>query len=506
MDWAGELESGMPDPPITRRQAGQILGAAAATPLLAAEASDICFLTAVEMAALIRKKKLSAREAMAAHLKQIERVNPKVNAIVTLVAEQATENARKADEAQARGAALGPLHGLPVAHKDLVETAGIRTTFGSPLFKDYVPKVDAITVERIKRAGAIAVGKTNTPEFGAGSQTFNPVFGATKNPYDLTKTCGGSSGGAAVSLACGMIPIADGSDTGGSLRNPAAFCSVVGFRVSPGRVPHAAVGNSWSTLSVSGPMARTVGDVALLLSVMAGPDPRCPVSITEPGVRFTGDLQRNFKGVRVAWFKNLGGIPFDARIREAVNAQRKVFEDLGCIVDEAEPDLAGADEAFNTLRAWGYASTRGELVRTHRDQVKDTIIWEVERGLKLSGSDISKADALHSQVWERMRVFQEKYEYFILPTTQVPPFDVTQPYVPEIEGVRMSTYIEWMKSCYLISILENPAISVPCGYTPEGLPVGLQIVGRHREDWAVLQMANAFEQATKAAHRRPGIV
>lgn len=496
----------MPDPLITRRQAGQILGAAAATPLLAAEGSDICFLTAVEMAALIRRKKLSAREAMAAHLKQIERVNPKVNAIVTSVAEQATENARKADEAQARGGVLGPLHGLPVAHKDLVETAGIRTTFGSPLFKDYVPKVDAITVERIKRAGAIAVGKTNTPEFGAGSQTFNPVFGATKNPYDLTKTCGGSSGGAAVSLACGMIPIADGSDTGGSLRNPAAFCSIVGFRVSPGRVPHAAIGNSWSTLSVSGPMARTVGDVALLLSVMAGPDPRCPVSISEPGTRFAGDLQRNFKGVRVAWFKNLGGIPFDARIRTAVNAQRKVFEELGCIVEEAEPDLTGADEAFNTLRAWGYASTRGELVRTHRDQVKDTIIWEVERGLKLSGSDISKADALHSQVWDRMRVFQEQYEYFILPTTQVPPFDVTQPYVTEIEGVRMRSYIDWMKSCYLISILENPAISVPCGYTPEGLPVGLQIVGRHREDWAVLQMAHAFEQATRTAHRRPGIV
>ena len=506
---ASELESGMPDP-ITRREAGQILGAAgaaaAATPLLAAESSDICFLSAVEMAALVRRKKLSAREAMAAHLKQIERINPKVNAIVTLAADRAMENARKADEAQAHGATLGPLHGLPVAHKDLVETAGIRTTFGSPLFKDYVPKHDAIIVERIKRGGAIALGKTNTPEFGAGSQTFNPVFGATKNPYDLSKTCGGSSGGAAVSLACGMIPIADGSDTGGSLRNPAAFCSVVGFRVSPGRVPHAAIGNSWSTLSVSGPMARNTADVALLLSAIAGPDDRCPVSITEPGARFAGDLARNFKGVRVAWFKGLGGIPFDRRIRDAVNAQRKVFESLGCIVEEAEPDLGGGDESFNTLRAWMYASTRGDLVRDHRDQVKDTIIWEVERGLKLSAADIAHADALHSQVWDRMRVFQEKYEFFILPTTQVPPFDVTEPYVTEIEGVRMNSYIEWMKSCYLISILENPAISVPCGYTPEGLPVGLQIVGRHRDDWGVLQMAHAFEQATRAAHRRPPIV
>src|ERR1700678_1136070 len=265
----------MADPPpdlrVTRREAAQLLGVAAAAQLLAAEGPDLCFLTATEMAELIRRKKLSARETLDAHLKQIARVNPKVNAIVTLVAEQAIDNARKADESQAHGAVLGPLHGLPIAHKDLVETAGIRTTFGSRIFKDYVPTHDAILVERIRNAGAICVGKTNTPEFGAGSQTFTAVFGATKNPYDLTKTCGGSSGGAAVSLACGMIPIADGSDSGGSLRNPAAFCSVVGFRTAPGRVAHAASGDSWSTIAVSGPMGRTVSDVALLLSVMAGP-------------------------------------------------------------------------------------------------------------------------------------------------------------------------------------------------------------------------------------------
>ena len=491
---------------MTRRDAGRILGAAAAAPLLAAGSPEICFLTAVEMAALIRQKKLSAREVMAAHLKQIERLNPKVNAIVTLVGEQAAENARKADEAQARGAALGPLHGLPVAHKDLVETAGIRTTFGSLIFKDHVPAQDAILVERIKRAGAVAVGKTNTPEFGAGSQTFNRVFGATHNPYDLTKTCGGSSGGAAVSLACGMVPIADGSDSGGSLRNPAAFCSVVGFRTAPGRVPNAAIGNGWATLGVSGPMARTVGDAALLLSVMAGPDPRCPISITEPGSRFAGHLDRDFKGARVAWFKDLGGIPFDSRVRTAVNAQRRVFEDLGCIVEEAEPDLAGAAEAYDTLRAWGYATGLAEAVRDHRDLVKDTIIWEVERGLKLTSAELSRAVILHAQAWDRMRIFQERYEYFVLPTTQVPPFDVNQPYVTEIEGVKMKNYIEWMKSCWLISILESPSISMPCGYTPEGLPVGLQIAGRHRDEWSVLQMAHAFENATRAAHRKPPIV
>ena len=462
------------------------------------EVPDICFLTAAEMAALIRLKQLSAREVMTAHLKKIERVNPQVNAIVTLVADQAMESARRADEAQARGVPLGPLHGLPVVHKDLFETAGIRTTFGSPLFKDHVPDRDAIHVERIKRAGAICVGKSNTPEFGAGSQTFNPVFGPTRNPYDLTKTCGGSSGGAAVSLACGMTPIADGTDSGGSLRNPAAFCGVVGFRVAPGRVPEATAANPWSTLSVIGPMARTVSDVALLLSVMAGPDPRCPIAISEPGSRFAGDLERNFKGARVAWFKDLGGVPFDSRIVQQVNAQRRVFEDLGCVVEEAEPDLTGAHEAYSTLRALSYATTLGEF----SGQVKDTIQWEIERGRKLTGVDLARAESLHRRAWESVRVFLEKYEYFILPTTQVLPFDVNQPYPAEIGG----SYTDWMKSCYLISILETPSISMPCGFSAEGLPVGLQIVGRHRDEWSVLQMAHAFEQAVPSAHRRPPIV
>jgi amidase len=495
----------MSQPPVTRREAAQLLGLAAATQLLATPGPDICFLTATEMAGLIRRKKLSARETMAAHLKQIDRVNPKVNAIVTLVAEQATEKARQADEAQAHGAALGPLHGLPIAHKDLEETAGIRTTFGSRIFKDYIPKQDAMLVERIRNAGAICLGKTNTPEFGAGSQTFNAVFGATKNPYDLTKTCGGSSGGAAVSLACGMIPIADGSDSGGSLRNPAAYCDVVGFRVAPGRVASAARGNAWSTISVSGPLARNVPDLALLLSVMAGPDPRCPISITEPGSRFTGNLERSFKGVRVAWFKDMGGIPFDPRVLSIVNAQKKVFESLGCIVEEAEPDWTGVHEGYDTLRAWGYATSQAENVRLHRDLVKDTIQWEVERGSKLTGADIARAHALRSQAWDHMRIFQEKYEYFITPTSQLPPYDVTQPYPTEIAGVPMSTYIEWQKSSILISALENPAISIPCGFTEDGLPIGLQIVGRHRDEWSVLQLAHAFEQATPGSRRKPAI-
>jgi amidase len=495
----------MADPTLTRREAAQLLGVAAASRLLAAETPGICFLTATQMADMIRAKKLSARETLDAHLKQIDRVNPKVNAIVTLVAEQAIANARKADDAQAHGATLGPLHGLPIAHKDLVETAGIRTTFGSRIFKDYVPTHDAILVERIRNAGAICIGKTNAPEFGAGSQTFNAVFGATKNPHDLTKTCGGSSGGAAVSLACGMIPIADGSDSGGSLRNPAAFCGVVGFRTSPGRVARAASGDAWSTIAVSGPMARNVPDLALLLSVMAGPDPRCPISISEPGSRFRGNLERNLKGVRVAWFKDMGGIPFDPRVLTAVNAQRKVFESLGCIVEQAEPDWTGGLAAYDTLRAWGYANGQAENIRLHRDLVKDTILWEAERGSKLTGADIARAHTLRGKAWDNMRVFQEKYEYFIAPTTQLPPFDVTQPYPTEVAGVKMQTYIEWMNCCMMISALENPSISMPCGFTAEGLPVGLQIIGRHRDEWSVLQMAHAFEQATPGARRKPSI-
>ncbi len=457
------------------------------------------------MAALIRSRKLSASDVMSAHLRQIERVNPKVNAIVTLVAEQAMTNARKADEAQAHGEPLGALHGLPIAIKDLAATAGIRTTSGSRLYKDLIPDHDDLHVERIKRAGAILVGKTNTPEFGAGSQTFNEVFGATRNPWDLTKTCGGSSGGSAVSLTTNMVPLADGSDNGGSLRNPAAFCNVVGFRVAPGRVATSAHGNAWSTLSVVGPMARNVSDVALLLSVMAGPDPRCPISINEPGTVFAGPLARYLKGTRVAWFKDLGGTPFDPRILQAVNAQRRVFESLGCIVEEAEPDLTGGAESYSTLRLWGYASGYAAPAKLRPELFKDTILESVELGLRLSAADIARATEQHSQVWDRMRRFQERYDFFIVPSTQVPPFPVTEPWVREINGIQMKNYIEWMRCCWIITITECPSISMPCGFTPEGLPVGLQIVGRHRAELSILQLAYAFEQATGYGRRRPPI-
>jgi amidase len=470
-----------------------------------ATAPSVCFLSAVEMARLIRAKKLSAREALAAHLTQIELVNPKVNAIVTLVREIATAAAAKADEMQARGEKLGPLHGLPVAHKDLLETRGIRTTFGSPLYKDNIPTEDDIVVERMRSAGAITIGKTNTPEFGSGSQTFNTVFGATHNPYDLTKTCGGSSGGAAVALACGLVPVASGSDTGGSLRNPAAFCNVVGFRPSIGRVPNPKAAFAWSTLSTSGCLGRSVADLALGLSTIAGPDSRTPLSINEPGERFARPLDRSFKGVRVAWFKDLGGVPFDPRVRAAVDAHRKTFESLGCIVEQAEPDFAPAEVAFRVLRAWNTANSYGERLRAHPNAFKDTLKGEIEEGLRLTGADVARAETSHGQLWRRFQAFLEKYEYFVLPTTQLPPFDVNTPYPTEIAGVRFGNYIDWMKSCWYISATGNPAASVPAGFTPEGLPVGVQIVGRDKEDFSVLQLAYAFEQMTGFGKRHPAI-
>lgn len=468
--------------------------------------NDICFLTATDMAQGILTKKFSASEIMAAHLAQIERVNPSVNAIVTLIADQAVAQAKAADEALAKGQELGPLHGLPVVHKDLLPTKGVRTTYGSPIYKDYVPDHDALIVERLKSAGAISLGKSNTPEFGAGSQTFNEVFGRTLNPYDLTKTCGGSSGGAAVSLACGMVPIADGSDMGGSLRNPANFCNIVGFRPSLGRVPTWPNGSPWSYMSVQGPMARTVQDVALMLSAIAGPDRRSPTANTQPGDYFRSTpLARDFGGARIAWSMDMGGLPFDPRVTSTIEKQRGVFEALGCQIDEAAPDFSGANEAFMVNRAVGFATSRYPLLQEFRDQLKDTVIWNVEEGLKLTALEIGNAEAKRAEVFHNVRQFMETYEFMIFPVSQHPPFDVMQPYVTEVNGVKMDTYIDWMRSCYYVTVTGHPAISVPCGFTEDGLPVGVQIVGRHQDDFGVLQLAYAFQEATGFWKQRPGV-
>jgi amidase len=444
---------------------------------------NIWQLTATELARLIRAGTLSARDVVSAHLARIEAVNSRVNAIVTLAADEAISEARLADDRFARGDEMGPLHGLPIAHKDLQDTAGIRTTYGSPIFRNHVPGCDSPLVTRLRRAGAITIGKTNTPEFGAGSQTFNPVFGTTLNPYDLNKTCGGSSGGAAVALACGMMPIADGTDMGGSLRNPAAFCGVVGMRPSAGLMPDSEA-QSWLSLSVDGPMARTTADVAMLLGAMV-----------DGGASFQGDrLDRNFSGVRLSWPSRFGGLPFDPRVLAVVHSQRPLFESLGCFVEDVDADWNGIDEIFKTLRAHAFVAKHGKVLAANRSAVKDTILEELDRGSRLTAEEVERAERARAAKRASLADFMERYEFLILPTTQVPPFDASLPFVREIDGSPMSSYIDWMKSCYYVSTVGHPAISVPCGLTTDGLPVGLQIVGRANADWSVLQLAHAYEQ------------
>jgi amidase len=468
---------------------------------------EICFLGAVELAKLFRQKKVSAREVMQAHLRQIARLNPQLNAIVTLVPEdELMAQAQAADQAIARVDDLGALHGIPVAVKDSYQTKGIRTTSGSILFKDYVPDFDCLVVEREKKAGAIVIGKTNLPEFGLGSQTFNKVFGATLNPYDARKTCGGSSGGGAVALSCGMSPLADGSDMGGSLRNPPNFCNVVGMRCSPGRVPNSPAQLGWFTQGVAGPMARNVADCALFLSALAGFDRRSAISIDQSGEQFGAALgQRNFKSVRVAMMKGLG-LPWEPAVRDAVAAQGKVFESLGCVVEEAEPDLRDANECFISWRHWLLELQFGDLVKTQGQQLNEYIHWHLEQGRKLTGPYLARLEEKRTSLYHKMREFMERYEFFILPVNQVLPFDVGTPYPQEIDGTKMENYLAWMKSAYYISALGNPAISVPCAFSENNLPIGIQIVGRHNDDWGVLQIAYAFEQATQVGTRRPPII
>ena len=471
--------------------------------------SDLCFMPARKLARLIRGRKLSATEVVKAFIAQVERVNPRVNAIVTFLPEQALRDARRIDAALRRSpSAAGPLAGLPIAYKDVIPTKGIRTTFGSRVYEDNVPAEDHVLVERLARAGAVTLGKTNTPEFAAGSQTFNEVFGATLNPYDLDKTCGGSSGGAAVAVACGMLPFADGSDLGGSLRNPGNFCNVVGFRPTPGRVPVYPAADTWASLSVLGPIARNVDDAAFLLSAMAGNDARSPIGIDQDGARFAKSLQRDFRKVRVAWSRNLGGLPVDARVSAVLEPRRRVLQELGCIVEEAEPDLSGADEAFHVLRAVGYVQRYAGLLEKHRGVIKDTVVWNIEEGLRMDAARIARAMNLRSDLYRRMCEFLERYEFLCLPVNQVPPFPAATEWVREIAGVKMESYIDWMKSAYFITMTSHPAISVPAGFTTDDppLPVGLQIVGRYRDDFGVLQLARAFEGATRVAERRPPLL
>jgi amidase len=453
--------------------------------------------TAREQASAVRSGDISARELLELHLDRIAERNPQLNAIVSLDEERARVGADEADRILASGAEVGPLHGLPFAFKDTHAVAGWRTTYGSPLYADHVPDADELLVERVRRAGVVVIGKTNVPEFAAGSHTFNTVFGTTLNPVDPTRSAGGSSGGAACALASGMVPLADGSDMGGSLRNPASFCGVVGLRPSLGRVPEWPLYNQWETTSVGGPMARNVGDLALLLSVMAGPDPRAPQALGDPGSTFAPPLSGSLAGLRVALSTDLGGaFEVDDEVAGVVSSSAAVFSGAGASVSDAHPDLAEADDTFRTLRAWHLQAKLGARLTAHPESFKRSLADNIRLGETLSGTDVARAYTQRTALSERMRHFFTSYDVLVLPVSQVPPFPADQEYPSAINGRPMETYLDWMRAAYLITVTGCPAISVPAGHTRDGLPVGIQIVAPHGADRRLLEIAAAFEAAT----------
>jgi amidase len=469
--------------------------------------SDIhVYSSAREMAAAVRAKEISARELLELHLDRIERVNPVVNAVVSLDADRAREGAAAADEALARGDEVGPLHGLPHAFKDTHEVAGWRTTYGSPLRKDHVPKRDELVVDRIRRAGVVVVGKTNVPEWAAGSHTFNPIFGTTRNPYDTSRSAGGSSGGAAAALAAGMVPLADGSDMGGSLRNPASFCNVVGLRPSVGRVPAWPSTNAWELTSVSGPMARSTDDLALLLSVMAGPSARSPMSLETPGSSFAPPLTGSLAGLRVALSTDLGGaFDVDDQVAGIVRGQADVLADAGAVVGDDHLDASGAEAAFRTLRAWLFQHRFGALLEKRPESFKQSLADNIRAGEALTGADLAAAYQRLTSLAEKVRLFFERHDVLALPVSQVPPFDADEEYPASIDGRPQTTYLDWMRSAFLITVTGCPALSVPAGFTREGWPVGLQLVAAPRAERRLLEIGHAFEQLTGVGGRRPGL-
>ena len=467
---------------------------------------DLCYWPATELVAAIRARRVSPREVTDAVLHQIDRVNPIVNAFVTVVADQAREAAREAEAAVMRRPPdeLGPLHGIPVSIKDLTLTKGIRTTFGSRAFADFVPAEDALIVERLKNAGAIILGKTNTPELGAGGNTKNAVFGPTRNPWRLSHTCGGSSGGAAVALATGMGPLAQGSDTGGSLRTPASFCGVIGFRTSPGVIPIYPSPLAWDPLSVTGPMARTVADTALMLTAVAGPDDRAPISVPVDAAEWLLAARTpDVRGWRIAWSPDLGVTPVEPEVARIAEAAARAFLDLGCSVDDAHPDFTGLREMILPARSARMAAVHGHLLSRWRGEMFPPLVWNMELGLTTTAIQWANAEMERTKLWHRVRMFFERYDLLLTPTVAVAPFPHAWDYPPEINGQRTETYLDWFLLTYAITLTGLPAISIPAGWTADGLPVGLQIVGRRRGEPAVLRAAAALEAARPWADRRP---
>lgn len=472
--------------------------------------TDLCFRPAVEQRKLLLRRAISARDLLRASLGRIGEANPTVNAIVTMHADEAMAEAQAADDALARGEPVGALHGLVMTHKDLLNTKGMRTTFGSPIYADNVPDEDAAIATRMRAAGGIRLGKTNAPEMGAGSHTFNPVFGPTRNPYDPGRSAGGSSGGAAAALASGMVSIADGSDTGGSLRNPASFCNVVGLRSAAGRITKAPLATGWMTVSVPGPMGRTVADVALLQSVLAGFDPRDPTSLPGDGSAFAAiadsEPASDLRGWRVGWSQTLGGLPVEPEVTEVLEREgRTALGELGAEIRDMEPDFEGAEFSFRTLRAWEMVQKYGELYRTRKDELSENIVANIEMGLDLTAADVYDAHTARTRLYTRMVELFGKIDILATPTVQLPPFPVEWTWPREVAGEVQPDYIGWMRSCWYVSATGLPAISVPCGFTADGLPVGIQFVGRPLGEVELLRFAQAFEAANPAWERRPEV-
>ena len=446
---------------------------------------------------------------MQAVLARIDAVNPAVNAYVTVARESALAAARTATRALSqKGAALPPLHGVPVAIKDLTATKGIRTTWGSLIYEHHVPTEDDLVVRRLKAAGAIVVGKTNTPEFGAGGTTFNAVFGATRNPWNTALTCGGSSGGAAVAVATGMGPIAQGTDLGGSLRTPAAFCGVVGFRTTPGLVPQHPRVLVWDSLGVTGPLSRTVADAALMLSTIAGPDERAPVSYEVDTRQFIRAVKApSIKGWQVAWTPDLDGlIPVNDEVRRVAHEAMGVFRSLGARVEDACPTFSEVPDIILGTRALTMVALHADKLPEWRELMQKDLVRDIEHGMTLTAREIARSEALRSVLWHRVRAFMATRDLLVLPTVAVPPFPVDEPYPSEINGKPLDHYTQWFNLTYAITLTGLPAISIPCGFTRSGLPVGLQIVGRRRQEAAVLRAAAAFEAAATWADHIPPLV
>ena len=465
---------------------------------------ELHYRSATELAAMLRAKQVSAREVVTAHLERIEELNPRINAIVTLTAESALDQADEQDRLAARNEFSGPLHGLPVAHKDNHLTAGIRTTFGSRTHAEFVPDTDDLVIERMKRAGVITIGKTNIPEFAAGGNTFNEVFGVTRNPYDPSVTAGGSSGGAAAALAAGLHPLADGNDMGGSLRLPAGYCNVIGLRPSAGRVPVYPATDGYVGLSVQGPMARTVDDIALLLSVMAGPDRRSPISLEESGSSFAQVGAGSLAGLRIAFSPDLdGAVQVEPGVAASVWAAAASCETHGAIVERASPDFTGADECFRTLRAWQFEATMGDFLTENAETIRPSLYANMLAGRELTGPAIGRAVLLRTVLFHRMREFLDTYDALILPVAPLAAFDADLQYPSVVAGREQPDYLGWMRTVCHVTVTGHPVIAMPAGFTETGTPLGVQIVGRHRAERQLLAIAKGFETATGYAARRP---